>query len=138
MALTALTFAWLIWSYVKVVQAKPQFGTSEVLFQEWTASGNSDRNLFTRIGGATNCLRLVVTKDFLWVTTYFPFSFFAAFGDLEHVIPLRSISSVESMSGVFGKKRVNVTFINPENETRTLYLYPKNAEAFLAAVGSKK
>ena len=72
----------------------PTVAPSDIIYQEWYASGHSRKNILTRIGGARNCLRLVVTKDLLWITSWFPFSLITAFYDLEHVIPRDQIMSV--------------------------------------------
>jgi hypothetical protein len=81
----------MVWRYVRSIQMRPSFTQADVVFQEWFASGCSQKNIITKIGGARNCLRLVVTGSFLWVTSWFPFSLIAPLYDMEHVIPLRSI-----------------------------------------------
>src|SRR6185369_12562643 len=83
-----------VWLYVRALRKRPRFEPSDVVFQERFASGCSQKNVLTKLGGARNCLRLVVTRRFLWVTSWFPFSLIAPFYDLEHVIPLDSILSL--------------------------------------------
>jgi hypothetical protein len=46
----------------------PEHNKVNVLFEEIWTSGNSHKSLFTRMGGANNCLRVTVTDDELWVT----------------------------------------------------------------------
>ncbi len=65
------------------------FRKEEIVYQEFFASGASRKNILTKLGGARNCLRLLVTRDFLWVTSWFPFSIIAPVYDLEHIVPLR-------------------------------------------------
>lgn len=67
----------------------PMFRKEEIVYQEFFASGASRKNILTKLGGARNCLRLLVTRDFLWVTSWFPFSIIAPVYDLEHIVPLR-------------------------------------------------
>jgi len=127
---------YLVWLYVSALRAKPRFVQADVVFQEWFASGNSQKNFFTKIGGARNCLRLVVTGSFLWVTSWFPFSLFAPFYDMEHVIPLGSITSVRH-SLLFGKPTVLLTFVANNGVSRSLRLAPKNPEDFCKSLGIK-
>src|SRR5437899_2356685 len=90
--------AYLVFVYLKGRSLRPVLSPEAILFQERFASGHSLKNLLTRFGGASNCLRLVVTQDLVWVTSWFPFSLLAAFYDLEHVIPRNNIESVETTS----------------------------------------
>lgn len=124
------------WRYVCAVRSRPRFTKEEIVFQEWFASGNSRKNLLTRIGGARNCLRLVVTRDFLWVTSWFPFSLFATFYDLEHVIPLGSITSVQPKR-FLGRETFVLSFTMGNGTVRSLNLYPKKPEAFIQSLGVK-
>src|SRR5438874_12185634 len=88
LAVTAVVVGWWAWRYLRAVRARPRFDAADVVFQEWFASGCSQKNIITKLGGARNCLRLVVTRSFLWVTSWFPFSLIATFYDMEHVVPL--------------------------------------------------
>jgi len=126
----------LVWLYASALRAKPRFAQADVVFQEWFASGNSQKNFITKIGGARNCLRLVVTGNFLWVTSWFPFSLFAPFYDMEHVIPLGSITSVRQ-SLLFGRPTVLLTFVANKGVSRSLRLAPKNPEAFCKSLRIK-
>jgi len=125
---------YMVWRYVAALQGKPTFAKADVVFQEWFASGCSQKNFITRIGGGRNCLRLVVTKDFLWVTTWFPFSLFAPLYDLEHVIPLHAIKSV-TPDKFFGVQTLLLTFMTGTGQPRTLRLRPKQSDAFVTSLG---
>jgi hypothetical protein len=93
-------FVYLIYKYVLAVRNRPLIQKSDIVFQEWFASGCSMRNILTRLGGARGVLRLVVTKDLLWVTSWFPFSLITPFYDMEHVISLdRIIDESRPMRG---------------------------------------
>lgn len=48
----------------------------EILFHERFGSGNSHRNLLTKLGGAQNCLLVTVTDRELLVRPWFPFNMF--------------------------------------------------------------
>ena len=133
---TVAMFGYMVWRYVRSLQMRPSFTEADVVFQEWFASGCSQKNIITKIGGASNCLRLVVTESFLWVTSWFPFSLIAPFYDMEHVIPLRSIASVRQ-DRFFGRLTFIVTFTANNGASHSLRLAPKNPEAFTQSLGVK-
>jgi len=116
--------------------ARPRFEPADVVFQEWFASGCSQKNIITKIGGARNCLRLVVTRSFLWVTSWFPFSLIAPFYDMEHVIPLNTIISVRSAS-FLGRRTFLLTYRDSTGGTHTLRLLPKKPDDFITQSRSK-
>lgn len=109
---------------------QPTFQPEDVVYQEHFASGHSTKNLLTRFGGARLCLRLVVTKEWLWITSWPVMSLITACYDLEHVIPLGSIQSIRRSA--FGG--VRLTFRNSRNEERTLVLYSWNAQKFIQSL----
>jgi hypothetical protein len=115
----------------------PSIKPSDVLFQEWFASGHSRKNLLTLLGGARNCLRLVVTKDMLRVTSWFPFSMITPFYDLEHVIPRDRITAVRR-SWAFLLPSVLVTFRDAAGEEHTLWLFSWRPAEFLGSLGGEK
>lgn len=98
------------------------------------ASGHSKKNILTMIGGARNCLRLVVTDELLWVTTWFPFKIFSTFYDLEHVIPLPSITDMH-LASFLGIERLEITYIDVIGKSHTVAVVPKDWPAFLQAIG---
>ena len=113
---------------------RPKLAKEEILYQERSASGASQRNILTKLGGANNCLRLVVTKEILWITTWLPLVPLTAFYDLEHFIPLRNITSIESKK-VFWKPALLLTFLDLYGVKHAVLLAPKKREAFLQALG---
>lgn len=113
----------------------PPIPPSEIIYQESGVSGHSRKNILTRLGGARNCLRLVVTKDVLQVTSSFPFSIFTRFYDLEHVVPRDRIRSVRR-SGVLGMS-VIVTFQGADGAEHTLRLWPWRQSDFLHSLGGE-
>jgi hypothetical protein len=113
----------------RLVFNQPRIQTSEIIYEEWYASGHSRKNLLTMCGGARNCLRLVVTKDLLWVTSWFPFSLFTPFYDLEHVIPRDQILSVRQSWGLFGRSFL-VSLRDDRGNEQSLKLWPWRPTAF--------
>jgi hypothetical protein len=133
----ALMGAYLVYKYVLAVENRPGFKKNDILYQEWFASGRSLKNLFTRIGGAHACLRLVVTKDWLWVTSWFPFSLLAASYDLEHLIPLNRITTIDAQQR-FGGREVHLTYVDKNGAPHALKLAPKNEAGFLRVIGDNR
>jgi hypothetical protein len=117
-------------------QMAPSIEASDIIYQEWFASGHSWKNTLTRLGGARNCLRLVVTKDLLWVTSWFPFSLFMGFYDLEHVVPRGQVISIRRSQG-FLKSSVILTFQDADGAEHTLSLYPRRQAEFLRSLGGE-
>lgn len=130
----AVLFGYIVVRYVAALRNRPSISKEEILYQEFFASGASQKNILTRLGGANNCLRLLVTRDLLWVTSWFPFSVFAATYDLVHVIPLRSISSIGSSRHFFSNSLL-LSFTDEFGQGHSLQLIPKNPDRFLAAIG---
>lgn len=133
---SAAFFVWLVWLFIRARKRRPRFESADVVFQERFASGCSQKNILTKIGGARNCLRLVVTRSFLLVTSWFPFSLISPFYDLEHVIPLDSIKSVRR-SSFFGSSTFLLTYRDKTGDEHTLRLLPKNPDNFTRSLGVK-
>ncbi len=129
-------FGYIIHRYVVACRARPNITNEDIVYQERFASGASQKNVLTKLGGARNCLRLVVTRDLLWVTSWFPFSVIAAVYDLAHIIPLKSISSVQP-ARFFGSDSLLLSYSDISGRSHTLRLIPKNRERFLTAIQFK-
>ncbi len=130
---TVVFFGYIIQRYVVALRARPNIASADIVYQERFASGASQKNVLTKIGGARNCLRLVVTRDLLWVTSWFPFSVIAAAYDLAHVIPLQSISSVKP-AHFFGSASLLLSYTDASGGSHSLRLVPKDQERFLRAI----
>lgn len=121
--------AFMLWRHKARGVRFPNRNDVNVLFEERWASGRSYKSLFTRFGGASNCLRVTVTEDELWVTLRFPFSAMAAQLDLEHRIPRDAITKIEQ-----NHKIVSVVFTLDVGEERRIDLQLRKADQFLAAL----
>jgi hypothetical protein len=133
---TLAMVGWVAWQYSRAVRNGSHFEPADVVFQEWFASGCSQKNIITKIGGGRNCVRLVVTKSSLWVTSWFPFSLIAPFYDMEHVIPLDAIVSVRS-SGFLGRRTFLLTYRGVTGDPHTLRLLPRKPDDFTRSLGVK-
>ncbi|MGB8354711.1 MAG: hypothetical protein WCD79_12530 [Chthoniobacteraceae bacterium] len=133
-ALAVPTFGYFVWKYVQSVKYRPHLNKTDIVFQEWTASGCSQKNFITKMGGGRNCVRIVITKEILWVTSWFPFSLFAPFYDMEHVIPLSSITSI-CRSTRFWCNSLLLSYKDVNGCDHTLRLIPKRPDDFLKSLG---
>ena len=129
-------FTYFSWLFIRARQVRPRFGKSEVVYQERFASGCSQKNILTKIGGARNCLRLVVTRSFLLVTSWFPFSLITPFYDLEHVIPLESITSVRR-SSFLGFDSLVLSYRGADGADHALRLRSKSPDDLIRSLGVK-
>ncbi|MGC3971416.1 MAG: hypothetical protein QM775_29975 [Pirellulales bacterium] len=125
--------AFLVWRYVVALRAAPAFTKDRVVYQEFFASGASQKNILTKLGGARNCLRLVVTHEFLWITSWFPLSLIAVIYDLEHVVPLQNIQSAERVR-TFGFESLSLKFTDARGTLREVRLFPRDLDKFVRAL----
>ena len=127
---------YLIYKYVLSLINRPVFQKSSILYQDWFASGYSVRNILTRLGRAHGVLRLVVTNEILWVTSWFPFSLLGPFYDMEHVIPLSQITNIERRQG-FRSIELQLSYTDAKGVIHSLRLTPKDENEFLKALKHK-
>lgn len=142
-ALTAISAVWVIaWTGASIVyrllrrkgfSATPQ---GEVLFHERFGSGNSCRNLLTRMGGAQNCLLITVTDRELLIRPWFPFNtlFLPEIYDLEHRIPIAQIKSVRERRSWLGGLYVDIEFESSGPECHRITLRLRGKDDFLRAL----
>ena len=62
-AASALFLVYLLYQSIEAQKKKPAIAKADIVYQEWRASGHSEANLLTKMGGAQNCLRLIVTSE---------------------------------------------------------------------------
>ena len=107
-----------------------------VLFYEGWASGHSNRSIFTKLGGAHNCLLVAVVPDALIIQPRFPFNlmFLPEIYDLEYQIPRVNIQSVKLKKPIFGKS-VEIEFRGSDGDTRSVRLYLRKMDEFQATIG---
>lgn len=138
--LFAGAFAWIaFWLLVSLAYRmwaqKPLFAhpsTDAVFTEAWT-SGSSNKNVFAKLGGARNCLRVTVTPTLLEVRPHFPFTlFFPEVYDLEHQIPLSQVQAVSREKKLFTES-VNVTYGPPGEPARSLRFVLRNPQEFINA-----
>jgi hypothetical protein len=132
----------LLWVVASIIYRKSRSKTilpskpKNSLFYEGWASGHSNRNIFTKLGGAHNCLLVAVTPDFLIIQPRFPFNlmFLPEIYGLEYRIPGLNIRTVEKKGRIFGKG-VEIQFIDVGGGEKSVRLYLKRTDDFLTAIG---
>ncbi len=131
--LWGVSLLWFFRKYRTATAERVSIKKEDVLYKESFASGHSNANFFTKMGGASNCLRLIVTKDLLRVTSWFPFSLFTPALDLEHTIQLKQILPSEQGS-FLGMKSLLLRFPDRNGLEHELVIYPKDFDGFLRAI----
>ena len=124
---TIIVFSWMFWRRIKRNLFPKE--AKNILYQERTASGRSHKNWLTKMGGARNCLRLVITDDELWITPLFPFSALAGVFDMDHRISREKIIAVESHQVVL-KKSLLISYRDDKNKEHLIEVMPRNIEKF--------
>ena len=81
------------------------------------------------MGGASNCLKVMLTHDRLFIRPFFPFLILGPDIDLVHSIPLTNIESVGQKSGVF-LKSIRIRFRMPDGESREIDIMSKKTRQF--------
>lgn len=129
--------AFFAWRRHSVGPIHPPFSGSDIRFSEKYVSGSSDKNLFTRLGGARNALAVTVLKDALLVEPVGIFKWLMppGFNDPEHYVSRMNILRVEAAS-TLGRKTVRIEIRGRDGATRTLELALRGYQEFLSALGS--
>jgi hypothetical protein len=120
-------------------KGKSQMAIAEfdLKFSEKWVSGFSSKSTLTKLGGASNCLAVELSKTALVIRPMFPFNlaFLPQVYDLEHFIPKDKIKRIQPEETGGGKGRVVIEFECAGGEKRVELLLRKRQE-FLRAVGT--
>lgn len=113
--------------------AMPEF---DLKFSEKWVSGFSHQNEMTKLGGASNCLAVELSRKTLVIRPMFPFnlSFLPKMYFLEHLIPTNKIRSVQPGEDN-DKGRVIIEFESAGGINR-IELSLKRRQEFLRAIGA--
>jgi hypothetical protein len=130
-AWSVAAMAFMLWRRSRRGPHFPDRDDVHVLFEETWTSGRSYKTLFTRLGWANNCLRVIVTGDELWIAPHLPFSAMAWQFDLDHRIRRDAIKSIEQNG-----RKVTIEFAVEEAQTRKVELKLRNPDEFLSAMES--
>ena len=126
---TFSAFAFMYWRRSQRGIVLPNASDPDVVFVEKFASGSSDKSWMTRMGGANNCLTVIVTQSKLAVTTFFPFTALAETYDLEHLVPITDITALTSKGKV-----IVVEYQRMDGTRRRLSLRLRDPAGFIRAL----
>jgi len=139
--LLIFAFAWVVFSMAwRIIRHHrkgikfPKLSTHQVRYHEDFASGYSDRHRLGFLkGGASRCLRITVTKEEVWLRTYFPFTAFISEFNLEHRIQISSIVALGEVPGLF-RPAIELKFKDSSGVLHTIQLYVNQPAIFLHAL----
>lgn len=127
-----IVFGFMLWKRNQRGLIMPKTTDPDVVFAERFASGSSHKSWMTRLGGASNCLTVIVTHSHLAITTFFPFTAMAGYCDLEHLVP------ISNLTGVVQKGRmIEIEFKLGDGTHRKLSLRLHDNSGFLRALDKK-
>lgn len=105
------------------------------LFVERRVTGRGLGNILSALSYYDKALLVSVTRDKITVQFSFPFSIMPfPKGNIEHEIGRSRLRKVEVRDGLFGKKKVTVSFSTPSRGDVEIELHLQNHELFLKAV----
>ena len=106
----------------------------DAMFSEGYASGRRMTNLFTKLGGANNCLLVAVTPSEFMVAPRFPFNlmFLSEIFGIELRIPRSAIRSIERRKTFLGDW-VTISFFTDKPDRIALKL--RDPDGFARALG---
>ena len=111
----------------------PKSDDPDVVFFEKGASGKSHKK-GTGFGGASNCLTVIVTREKLAITTYFPFTIIAHKFDMEHLVPLEKVGVLSYKKRKLLGDKLLLEIPAGEEERREYTLQLKNSDEFVEAL----
>lgn len=114
----------------KALSIFPDINTQHVKYRDRFASGHSNQSAMTQMGGARNCLDVVVTKEELWLKSML---FFAGIGnkfDLIHKIPLKNIQNAK-----INGQEVIINFLSNDGSKKQVSITTKQSNDFIIALG---
>jgi hypothetical protein len=107
---------------------------ASTLYSDNFCSGRSLKSFRTKYGGARNCLKVVVTRDGLFLLAPIQFLvYFTEKFDLEHDIPKNSIREFEKLNRPL-QSGFRVSYLGQSGETRTIELWPRRPKIFEQAM----
>jgi hypothetical protein len=112
----------------------PAVPEQDIKFTERWVSGVSHKNLLTKLGGASNCLSVTLSRNALIVRPMFPFNlmFLPEVYDLEHFIPRSKIKRIQMDE--HGKAGSIIIEFESDSGERRVKLMLRKREEFLRAI----
>ncbi|MCB0711912.1 MAG: hypothetical protein KDD67_06250 [Ignavibacteriae bacterium] len=111
----------------------PPIDSVNVRFKESRASGASQKNWKTKVGGASNTLDVIVTEDELWITMSPLFASIAQQYDMLHRVPLDRVNVTQR-----GNNGVGLELTLEDGSSTEIILRLRNQERFLNVIEESK
>lgn len=109
----------------------PNVDDSNFIYIDKSASGNSNKSLITKFGGANKTLHVMVNNEELWIKSSLFFAYIGRYYDLIHRIPLNQITS-----SVLNHNIITIKFNTENGKQKSISLRTKNNQE-LAKILSK-
>lgn len=117
-------------------KSRPKIPDFDLTFSEKWVSGCSHKSSLTKIGGASNCLAVEMSRNALVIRTMFPLNMMPfEIYDLEHFIPKDKIKSIQRGEND-GRKGSVVIEYEAAGGSKCVELLLRKREEFLRAVGT--
>ena len=117
-------------------KSKPKIPDFDLTFSEKWVSGYSHKSVLTKIGGASNCLAVEMSRNALVIRTMFPLNMMPfEIYDLEHFIPKDKIKSIRPGESD-GKKGSVVIEFEAAGGSKCVELLLRKREEFLRSLGT--
>lgn len=115
------------------MRANSDISEGGLMFREKYAMAQSQKSAWTKAINTWKCIMISLTSSRLHVELHGLFGWLVKpFGaDLDHVIPINDIRSVEKRGNILGYTEISVIFNLQSGGERELLLYLKRGEEFL-------
>jgi len=128
-----ILFGWRYYRWKQADAISPKVPLEGIQFEERGASGCSHKTIFTKMGGARNCLEVTVTDKEVWIRPSLPFRFFSQQPDLEHRFSRASITNVKRKRSIFADTLL-LDYRDEHGQTHRLSLMLRKPDEFLRAL----
>jgi hypothetical protein len=134
--LFVVMLAWRWHQYQERGVTFPDIDPISIRYRETSASGCSHKSVWTRLGGASNCLTVTVTDSEVWIRSWFLLEVLAGHQfDLIHRIPRTSFTAARRKSPD-SPRNVILEFRDTQGEPHRIELILRKGDEFLRVLGA--
>jgi hypothetical protein len=138
-----LVVGFFVYRFIRKVRAESRRsdigippGLQGVLYASSHSSGRSLKSWRTRWGAAKNCLKIVVTEDFLYTSVPDPLlRTITRKYDLEHQIHKSSIETITPKRRLLSRRSYIIAYRDGRGEAHRIELWPRNRKEFERVLG---
>ena len=121
--------------WCRAFRNRPPLRDDQIRYEEWFASGQSLSHPIGALGISRGCVHLIVTEEWIWVTSWFPFILLAPLCDMEHVIPIQRLEYMRD-GGMAVAEGLELAYRDEKDRQHRLFLQPRSTPRFAHAVRS--